>query len=89
MRLAEQVQQGLPREQAQAIMQLEKDAAYAIGDKVFNSPQHHGTPDERRAAVRKGLEAGYSLRYGSDFSSDAAGAQLLEGTRQIVVTVHQ
>jgi hypothetical protein len=87
MRLAEQVEQGLPREQADAIKKLEKDAAYAIGDYVFNSPQHHGTPAERREAVSKGLEAGYSRLYGSNFRSDVNGAKLLEGTRQIVAEV--
>ncbi len=87
MRLAEQIRQGLPRQQAVSIMQLERDAAYAIGDYLFNSPQHHGTPAQRREAVRTGLQAGYSLRYGSNFRSDKNAAGLLEATRQIVAGI--
>jgi hypothetical protein len=84
MRLAEQVRQGLPVQEAKAIMEIEKQSAYEIGDYVFNSPQHHGTPLQRHAAVFNGLQAGYSLRYGSNFRSSADASRLIEGTHQIV-----
>jgi hypothetical protein len=84
MRLAEQVRQGLPIYQAKLIMGIERNSAYEIGDYVFNSPQHHGTPTQRHNAVLEGLRAGYSLRYGSNFRSSADAARLLEGMRQIV-----
>jgi predicted metalloprotease len=34
------------------------DAALAVGDFDFLSPQHHGTPEERRDALDTGLESG-------------------------------
>ena len=32
---------------------------YSFGDNMINSPNHHGTPDERAAAIVRGFEAGY------------------------------
>jgi uncharacterized protein len=34
------------------------DAALAVGDFDFMSPQHHGTPEQRRDAVMTGLKSG-------------------------------
>ncbi|MEI6202379.1 MAG: hypothetical protein WCP68_10540, partial [Enhydrobacter sp.] len=34
-------------------------AQYNVGDHSLNSPQHHGTPDERGAAFVRGFEAAY------------------------------
>jgi predicted metalloprotease len=34
------------------------DAALAVGDFDFVSPQHHGTPQERRDALLKGFDDG-------------------------------
>ena len=31
---------------------------YELGDYQFNSPQHHGTPDERFAAAQAGFDSG-------------------------------
>ncbi len=87
MRLVEQVRQGLPVQQANLIMEIEKNSAFEIGDYVFDSPQHHGTPSQRHNAVLEGLRAGYSLRYGSNFRSSADASRLLEGTRQIVAGI--
>jgi hypothetical protein len=33
------------------------DAALAVGDFDFLSPQHHGTPEERRDALLTGLRS--------------------------------
>lgn len=35
---------------------------YAIGDGFINNPNHHGTPEERAAAVVRGFETGYRER---------------------------
>lgn len=87
MRLAEQVRQGLPVQEVKAIIEIEKNSAYEIGDYLFNSPQHHGTPSQRHNAVLEGLRAGYSLRYGSNFRSSTDASRLLEGTQQIVAGI--
>ena len=35
---------------------------YSSGDRNINSPKHHGTPDERAAAIVRGFEVAYRER---------------------------
>jgi hypothetical protein len=46
---------------------------YQIGDFQFNSPQHHGTPDERLAAA----QAGFNSRAANISQAYAAGLQAI------------
>ena len=68
MRLKEQ-EQGLHDSglygEISAIKSIARKMAYDLGDFAFNSPQHHGTPNQRFNAVSLGLTAGFESRFGS------------------------
>jgi hypothetical protein len=51
--------------EVEKISTIAKKMAYDLGDFVFNSPQHHGTPTERHRAVSTGLDAGFKSKFGS------------------------
>jgi hypothetical protein len=46
------------------ILQVARNAAFEVGDFAFSSPDHHGTPDQRHAAVVAGSSAGFSEKFG-------------------------
>ena len=54
-------------------------AQYNVGDHSINSPQHHGTPEERGAAFVRGFEAGYreNLALGDAIQQSVAYASRL------------
>ena len=54
-------------------------AQYNVGDHSLNSPQHHGTPEERGAAFVRGFEAGYreNLALGDAIQQSVAYASRL------------
>lgn len=47
---------------------------YRIGDTDFNSPQHHGTPQERLAAITEGYRFGRSGSHAIDEAARAGAA---------------
>jgi GMP synthase-like glutamine amidotransferase len=84
MRLREQVDQGLSGEEAKAVISIDEKAAFDIGDYLFGSPSHHGTPAQRHAAVRQGIKSGYAHQFGTDFKPTSAARQLFDQTGAIV-----
>jgi hypothetical protein len=84
MRLAEQVSAGASPEEAYGIMSQDEDAARDIGDYLFGSPEHHGTPRQRHSAVNEGIKAGYARRLGSDFRTLSDATRLYKETQVIV-----
>jgi hypothetical protein len=63
-RLKEQASSALYGE-VEAISAIASKMAFDLGDYAFNSPQHHGTPEQRFRAVSIGLSAGFESRFGS------------------------
>ncbi len=84
MRLSEQVSQGVLPDEAYKIIELDKGAAYDIGDYLFGNPQHHGTPQQRHSAVDEGIKMGYARRLGANFQSYSDAKKLYDTTLAIV-----
>lgn len=84
MRLREQVEEGISDREAQKIMSLDEGAAYDIGDYLFGNPEHHGTPEQRHAAVAEGIKSGYQRRVGAIFQSISSANRLYNETQTIV-----
>ncbi|MGH9611703.1 MAG: hypothetical protein ACRD4P_01335, partial [Bryobacteraceae bacterium] len=84
MRLREQVEEGLSEQEARKIISLDERAAYDIGDYLFDSPDHHGTPGQRHAAVAEGIKSGYERRVGAIFQSITSANRLYGETQTIV-----
>lgn len=83
MRLREQVGQGASETEASQIARIARNAAFDIGDYVFDSPYHHGTPVQRHEAVSQGMRLGYRARFGNDFGSEPEARALFRGTEEI------
>lgn len=64
MRLKEQQHSSLFGE-IEAVAAIARKMAYDLGDFAVNSPQHHGTPQQRYAAVAAGLTAGFASKFGA------------------------
>ena len=68
MRLKEQkdaLEKGGLYGEIERISSIAKKMGYDLGDYIFNSPQHHGTPKQRYEAVSAGLLAGSQAKFGS------------------------
>ena len=58
-------EQGQSREWENANKDYYLKAAGSLGDYAFFSPSHHGTPQQRYAAVKKGYNGGQDRKFGN------------------------
>ncbi len=73
---------------AESIADIARRAAYDFGDYAFNSPQHHGTPEQRQKAVEYGLTAGRQSKCGTlDSAFLSRGQELYDWSKARVAEI--
>jgi len=71
------------------IYRIALQAAYDVGDFAFNHPSHHGTPNQRYEATKKGFEAGFRAKFGDPddvFSSN--GDKIFDWSENLAKTIY-
>lgn len=71
------------------IYRIALQAAYDVGDYAFNHPSHHGTPEQRREATKKGFEAGFRSKFGDPndvFSGN--GDEIIDWSENLAKTIY-